>query len=490
MNETIIQFFHWYFPKNGNLWRHAAEEAAYLASLGITQVWLPPAYKSMHGADEPGYAVYDLFDLGEFNQKGTVRTKFGSKKEYINCIKELHAHGIRVLADVVLNHKHGADEKENVRIRWVDKDDRNRFISEEKTIEAATKFTFPGRHAKYSSFQWDAQCFTGIEAGEDIGLLHHRYSEGQWDEMLEKERGNFDFLMGNDIEFRNPFVVAELKRWGQWYVETTGVDGFRLDALKHINADFYPDWLSFLKQHFQREFLVIGEYWVHNIQANRLFFERTNNMIPLFDVTLHMNFHKASLKREQYDLRTIFDGTIVKERPDMAITFVDNHDTQPLQALESPVQFWFKPHAAAIILLRDAGLPCVFYPSLYGASYCDKKNGQEVNITLHKVPGLPEMIRIRHQFAYGLQRDYLEDANMIGWTREGDAAHPGGCAVLLSTARDGQQRMAMGQVNANKAYKDVCGVVTESITLDQDGIANFPVRAGKVSVWIDAQKDI
>lgn len=49
--------------------------------------------------------------------------------------------------------------------------------------------------------------------------------------MLDDENGNFDYLMGNDIEFRNPYVREELKSWGKWYIENTGVcpdQGFRV----------------------------------------------------------------------------------------------------------------------------------------------------------------------------------------------------------------------------------------------------------------------
>ena len=87
MNQTIFQFFHWYYSAEADLWNHACQQAAPLASLGVTQVWLPPAYKSALGANEPGYAVYDLYDLGEFDQKGTVRTRYGSKAEYLECVK-------------------------------------------------------------------------------------------------------------------------------------------------------------------------------------------------------------------------------------------------------------------------------------------------------------------------------------------------------------------------------------------------------------------
>ena len=71
-NPTILQFFHWYYPDGGNLWQEVADRAEHLSHLGINHVWLPPAYKGASGGYSVGYDTYDLFDLGEFDQKGTL----------------------------------------------------------------------------------------------------------------------------------------------------------------------------------------------------------------------------------------------------------------------------------------------------------------------------------------------------------------------------------------------------------------------------------
>ena len=65
-------------------------------------------------------------------------------------------------------------------------------------------------------------------------------------------------------------------------------------------------------------------------------------------------------------MRTIFDGTLTQDNPTRSVTFVDNHDTQPEQSLESWVPDWFKPIAYALILLRQDGYPCIFYGDYYG----------------------------------------------------------------------------------------------------------------------------
>jgi alpha-amylase len=81
-----------------------------------------------------------------------------------------------------------------------------------------------------------------------------------------------------------------------------------------------------------------------------------------------MKFHEASRQGRDYDMSQIFTGTLVEADPFHAVTLVANHDTQPLQALEAPVEAWFKPLAYALILLRENGVPSVFYPDLFGAA--------------------------------------------------------------------------------------------------------------------------
>ncbi|RYY55008.1 MAG: alpha-amylase [Chitinophagaceae bacterium] len=486
MNKTLFQFFHWYYSPEGDLWNHAKDMAPGLAALGVTDVWLPPAYKSADGVHEPGYAVYDLYDLGEFNQKGTVRTRYGTKAEYIECIRVIKEQGMGVIADIVLNHKMGGDEKEKVPVQNVNDDNRLEVISEQHTVEAHTKFTFPGRKGKYSKFKWDWHCFTGICEDGTISAIINEYGHGSWEPLLEQENGNFDYLMGDDIEFRNPLVREELKQWGVWYVETTGVTGFRLDAVKHISPAFFPEWLDHLRNHFKHDFFTIGEYWRDHSGPLLDYQEATGHRIQLFDVPLHFNFYRASLEGRDYDMRSIFDNSLVRDNPFEAITFVDNHDTQPLQSLESTVDYWFKPHAYAIIMLREAGTPCVFYPAVFEAKYTDHRNGEEIYIELNKIPVVEPMIKMRRDLCYGIQGEYFDDPNIVGWTKQGeDDKLYSGLAVLLSNADDGDKWMGMGRKNAGRQLYDICGGRPELVTLDENGEGRFFVNAGSVSVWVD-----
>jgi alpha-amylase len=257
-----MQYFHWYLPADGNLWKQVKEQTTYLAELGITALWLPPPYKAAAGGYSVGYDVYDLYDLGEFDQKGTIRTKYGTRNELEEATKTLKVAGIQVILDVVVNHKGGGDEVEKMMAVKVDPEDRTKFISEPMEIEAFTLFNFPGRKEKYSNFIWTHQCFSGVDYNHATGekAIFNILNEwgDDWEEMIDDEKGNYDYLMFNDIEFRNPAVREELIRWSKWLYDVIPFDGVRLDAVKHISPKLYNEWLVKLRMQTGKEIFAVG----------------------------------------------------------------------------------------------------------------------------------------------------------------------------------------------------------------------------------------
>ena len=67
-----------------------------------------------------------------------------------------------------------------------------------------------------------------------------------------------DYIMGDDVDVNEPEVVKELTDWGIWYTETTGVDGFRLDAVKSIDAKFFQPWLTTMREHGNHPDFAVG----------------------------------------------------------------------------------------------------------------------------------------------------------------------------------------------------------------------------------------
>lgn len=477
-NQTLMQYFEWYLPDDGQHWNRLAEDAPNLAAKGIRKVWMPPAFKGT-GSNDVGYGVYDLFDLGEFDQKGTVRTKYGLKEEYLRAIEALGQNGIEAIADVVLNHKAAADYKERFTVVEVDPNDRNVEISEPFEIEAWMHFAFPGRKKAYNDFEWHWYHFTGTDydaKNNKSGIFLIQGDNKGWadDELVDNENGNYDYLMYADIDFKHPEVIQNLYDWAHWFIESTGVHGFRLDAVKHIDSFFMKNFIRDITEKYGDDFYVFGEFWNSDEKANNDYLENIDYRFDLVDVKLHHNLFDASKSGADYDLRTIFDQTLAKNHPESAVTFVDNHDTQRGQALESTVEEWFKPAAYALILLREAGLPCVFYGDYYGIS------GEFAQESFQEV--LDKLLDIRLNLAYGEQTDYFDDANCIGWTRQGkDDGQP--IAVLISNDQAASKSMLVGSEWAGREFSDYLGNSSQIVTIDDQGWGEFPVEEKSVSVW-------
>src|SRR6202044_1377600 len=107
------------------------------------------------------------------------------------------------------------------------------------------------------------------------------------------------------------------------------------------------------------------------------------------------NFSRISMT-EKGDLRSVFDKTLVQAEPYNAVTLVMNHDTQPGQTVETPIEPFFKPLAYALILLRQEGYPELFYGDLYGM----KGEHPEPPSCKGK---LPDLALARKLYAYGEQ---------------------------------------------------------------------------------------
>jgi len=486
VNGVMMQYFQWYLPTDGTLWDKTKVNAQELADAGITALWLPPAYKGAGGGLDVGYGVYDLYDLGEFDQKGSIRTKYGTRQEYLDAINSLHQAGIQVYADVVLNHRMGANGTEIAKAIPFPYNNRKTPKGNLREIQGYTLFNFPGRQGKYSQFEWHWWHFDAVDYDEftkESGTVY--LFEGKtFDDYVALEFGNFAYLMGADLDFQHEEVRQEMINWGKWYLDTTGVDGFRLDAIKHISTWFFPEWLDEIEKYVGRELFTVGEYWAPDTGILNWYLDSVGQRMSVFDVALHYNFHYASKAGGYYDMRTILDGSLIKGRAMNAVTFVENHDSQPLQALESVVEPWFKPLAYAIILLRQEGYPCIFYADYYGAEYEDKgRDGNTYKIVLpsHKA-FIDQCLYARKNFGYGPQYDYFDHPDIIGWTRLGDKQHPKAMAVILSDSQEGIKPMEVGKPNTK--FYDLTGNIKEHIETNDSGWGEFSCKGGSVSIWV------
>ena len=123
INPLILQGFEWYTssPHHDSQYSRLRRLLPTFSHLGVTSLWLPPGCKANNPKGN-GYDIYDIWDLGEFEQKASRGTKWGSREELDNLIKDAKALEIDLLWDAVINHKTGGDATEETWAVEVDKE--------------------------------------------------------------------------------------------------------------------------------------------------------------------------------------------------------------------------------------------------------------------------------------------------------------------------------------------------------------------------------
>ncbi|KAF8442339.1 glycoside hydrolase family 13 protein [Boletus edulis BED1] len=472
-NPAMIQFFTWDAQHpDMSWWKHFKTELPRLAELGFTQAWLPPPNKGMNGK----------WDLGEFDQKGTIPTRWGTREELSQACSAARQDNVGVIIDAVLNHKIGADRPETFSAVRVDPENRVRDLEQEREIRGWTAFDFPGRQGKYSGMKWTHKHFTGLD-WDDLTQTNgiYRISSKQWSTRVDTELGNYDYLLGVDIDHGHPAVRDDLHAWGSWILDVMSGSGFRLDAIKHIDRNFLLEFIQRARGAPNRERLfVVAEYWTAKLLLPSI--RAFRGQAAFFDVPLHENFHQASKSGSSYDLRRILDKSLVAIRPGDAVTFVDNHEVmqQIGQSLESWVGTNFKVQAYALILLRCDGFPCVFYGDLYPNQECFDEATSDKIIRL---------LTARKMFAYGPLKDYFLYRNCIGFVRMGDSEHAG-CVVVMSNESPalGKMtspiiRMNVGPCGRSAVFRGFLDT-SRRVAVDSKGWGDFYCSRNAVEVWI------
>ncbi|EJU02147.1 alpha-amylase [Dacryopinax primogenitus] len=471
-----MQAFEWYCEGGGVHWKKLQSLLPDLAAMGITAMWLPPPTKASN-PESVGYDVYDLYDLGEFDQQKSTRTHWGTKEELITLIADARAKNLVCYVDAVLNHRFGADRTEKFGVVEVDQKDRTKEISGLYDIEGWTGFDFPGRHDQYSKMHFNFNHFTGVDYDQGTGKkgIFKIHGDGKnWSSGVDSENRNYDYLMGADVDYDHPEAREDVIKWGKWIIDEIGAAGFRFDAVKHIDRGLIADFIKIVREQTHKPAMfAVGEFWKDSIQDLETYLSALGTQFSVFDAPLHYNFKEAGEAVADFDLRKVWEGTVVKERPIDAVTLVDNHDTQIGQSLESWVAPWFKPLAYALILLRPDGYPCVFYGDLYGTLGSSPQP---------PVSQLADLIRARKHFAYGPLRDTWDHPNCVAWVREGDEVHDG-CAVVLCNGDEGVKKLDIGTSHAGEKWTDVLGWHAGEVIIAEDGWAEFRCPAKSVSIW-------
>ena len=474
-NPVILQTFYWEmnsgkyaekFPEETDLWNLLAERADSIAEAGFDFLWFPPANKGAGGIEDVGYGSYDLWDLGEFEQKGNIRTKYGTKDQLENAVKKLHNNDLKLIYDAVLNHRLGADEEETV------------ILKDGSQADVWTKFNFAGRGNKYSSLKLNWTHFDGVDWNERTkraGEILFQYKE--WDDSYED-----DYLMGADIDYDNQEIKAEVIEWGKWIVSEIGFDGFRLDASTHIDNELIYDFIEEVSRGSGKDLIFIGEAWVNSPKSLVNYLNVVGQQKPyVFDFPLRQSFvemMKGNLDMRWYGGRGLVNQNGYKNR---AVTFVENHDTDHESTNKYGIEtiVYRKMQAYTYILMRRNGIPAIFWKDYYNYGLKEE---------------IDKLIAARKRFAYGpAYESETNDQKTYSYIRSGDQKHPDSGLVMMITQHENKELIEK-TINTGKAdtlYYDFTGNIKERVKTDSKAEGKFKVRgtaAEGYSLWVQVGK--
>jgi alpha-amylase len=396
--QLVLQAYWWdYWNTNyPNGWaNYLTELAPRLADMGIDAIWIPPTIKNS-GTNSVGYSPFDHYDLGDKFQKNSIKTRMGDKDELLRMVAVMHANGIDVIQDLVLNHVTNAGSANGSGGQdpaAMDDGQTNRFknfryvsfktpASSESTAQyLARDGRFPKNWQNFYPNNNNLCCTNEINSpywGPDISYESNAY--GLSSNALYNPTQSADYMRNG------------MRNWLIWYKKQVGFDGLRLDAVKHFPSYVSEDMLWNLQYGAMwasggQDMFAVGE-WVGGTAQLDAWANAVQNRAGTFDFNLRFALSAMVSSNGAYDLSQI--PSQQQQNRQRTVPFVNNHDTfRPQLSAQGNYTGWntgseLSPHiepndsrnsAAHAIVLSIDGAPQLFFEDLFPIGY----NGNRFN---------------------------------------------------------------------------------------------------------------
>jgi glycosidase len=287
--------------------------------LGVTGIWLMPIMVS------PSYHGYDVVDYF------TVNPEYGTNDDFLRFMEEAHARGIRVIVDLVMNHTSSQHP-------WF-------LDAQDPASEYRDWYIWAEENPNYR--------------GPDGQTVWHNKSGSYYYGLFWSEMP--------DLNFEKPDVTAAMYEAAQFWLEEMNVDGFRLDAIKHMVEEdaaqentgsthaWLQDFFTFYKD-VDPNALTVGEAWTSTQQV----VDYTGDEV---DIAFQFDLAEDILNASKNGLGPVFVRTfqeVYNSFPaNQYATFITNHDQNRVMShLRSDEA---QARLAASILLTGTGVPFIYY---------------------------------------------------------------------------------------------------------------------------------
>ncbi|MFD1017816.1 alpha-amylase family glycosyl hydrolase [Thalassobacillus hwangdonensis] len=329
----------------------------YIKELGYTAIWVTPIMKN----EPKGYHGYWIEDFME------VEEHFGTMEDAKRLVKEAHDRDIKVLFDFVVNHT-------GYQHPWLEEPDKANWFHEEKRM-----------------------------IGDSPSVLENAWLAGL-----------------PDLNTENPEVKNYLFDAAEFWIEETGVDGFRLDTVKHVPKEFWQEFSAHVKS-IDEDFFLIGEVWSNNPKYIAEYEE--TGIDSFVDYPLYEAMSQAFMEAGG-DLQSVYNvweaNQVFYEQPYLLGTFLDNHDNlrftrEALKKRQEPTTRW---KLALTYQFTAPGIPITYYGTevpLDGAEDPDNRRMMNFNAGDGEVKKhIEQMTAIRNKFPVLVKGDFEELYNEDG----------------------------------------------------------------------------
>ncbi|MFJ6200233.1 pullulanase-type alpha-1,6-glucosidase [Micromonospora sp. NPDC092111] len=256
------------FYHGGDL-KGVIDKLDYIQGLGTTAIWLAPIFKNrpVQGSGADVSAGYHGYWITDFTQ---VDPHFGTNEEMKRLVRLAHQRGIKVYLDVIVNHTADVIRYAEDKYAYVEKKDapytdaQGREFEDRNYADGTRDFPKVNKDAgPYTpTFANAADATVKVPAWLNDPTMYHN----RGDSTFAGENSEYgDFFGLDDLWTERPEVVSGLtKAYGDW-IASTDVDGFRLDTVKHVNLDFWPQFSQGIKraadQAGKKDFFMFGEVY-------------------------------------------------------------------------------------------------------------------------------------------------------------------------------------------------------------------------------------
>lgn len=288
----------------------------YFTDLGVTALWLTPVLENDspsngYSSSYHGYATTDYY---------RVDPRFGTNEDYKRLIDEAHSKGLKVVMDMIFNHC-GSNHP------WLaDMPSKDWFNTPEWLLDKEQDQKTGGRAKSNSKYLQTTYKLTPVLDPYASKIDLHETVDGWFVPSMP------------DLNQRNPHVMKYLIQNSEWWIETVGIDGIRMDTHPYADRDGMALWLKTLDNEYPN-FNTVGETWVSEPaytaawQKDSKLSEKNSYLKTVMDFAFHERINQA--KNE--DSRNGWGGMnriynvlcydYLYANPKNVMAFIENHDT-------------------------------------------------------------------------------------------------------------------------------------------------------------------